>query len=438
MKTKIVYVLVSDDSDYYYEQVMLSIRSLIYYNLKARIEVLVDEDTFASLRGNREAIKQYADVIEVDTPSGYDKMRRSRYLKTNMRNLVAGDFLFLDCDTVICESIEEIDKLDVDLGMVADLNGPLLLDDQNTISKGIKAGFPDFTGKPYFNSGVIFVKDTDMTRSFFNSWYENYLKSESHGVFNDQPALCQTNAEFGYIVSEIPGIWNCQFKMKGYSLLNDANIMHYYSNNGNNKLPWPQEVLFNRIKEKGDFDLEILKLLSHPRTILYTILSISSDSAFNYLISESLYTFFSSPRLYGLSRRVTSLLLFIKNSSILGEVIRFGIVGTIATGIHYGLYYLLQFWINVNVAFTLGYITSFICNFFLSSYITFRKKATLNRGLGFGGAHLLNYLLQIGLLNFFIWIGVSRIWAPLPVYAIAIPVNFLMVRYVFKHNIRDE
>ena len=306
MNTKIVYVLVSDDSDYYYEQVMLSIRSLINYNPEARIEVLVDEATSASLKGNREAIKQYADVIEVDTPAGYDKMRRSRYLKTNMRNLVAGDFLFLDCDTVICESIEEIDKLDVNLGMVADLNGSLLLDDENTISKGIKAGFPDFTGKPYFNSGVIFVRDTDRNRRFFRSWYENYLKSETNGVFNDQPALCQTNAEFGFIISKIPGIWNCQFKMKGFPYLKKSKILHYYANNGNTIHPFHIKEVFDRIKRNGDVDDHIMPLLRKPRTVLYSLLDMNSDKAFDLLSTDMVYHYYVHPRLFGLVSRLMS------------------------------------------------------------------------------------------------------------------------------------
>ncbi len=307
MNTKIVYVLVSDESDYYYEQVMLSIRSLINYNPKARIEVLVDEATSASLKGNREAIKQYADVIEVDTPADYDKMRRSRYLKTNMRNLVAGDFLFLDCDTVVCESIEEIDKQDVDLGMVADLNGPLLLDDENVISKGLKAGFPDFTGKPYFNSGVIFVKDTDMNRCFFRSWYDNYLKSESHGVFNDQPALCQTNSESGNIISEIPGIWNCQFKMKGFPYLKKCKVMHYYANNGNNVLPFHIKEVFDRVKRNGDVDDHIMPLLRKPRTVLYSLLDMNPDKAIDYLSSDMYYYYYVHPHLFRLVSRMISM-----------------------------------------------------------------------------------------------------------------------------------
>ena len=49
------------------------------------------------------------------------------------------------------------------------------------------------------------------------------------------------------------------------------------------------------------------------------------------------------------------------------QFIRYCTVGTLAAGIHYGVYYLLQEYemTNLNIAYTIGYVTSFICNFFL-------------------------------------------------------------------------
>ena len=114
------------------------------------------------------------------------------------------------------------------------------------------------------------------------------------------------------------------------------------------------------------------------------------------------------------------------------EASRFIIVGVIATALHYIIYWILMRWMNVNVAYTIGYALSFICNFFLTSYFTFKAKATVKRGLGFGTAHLVNYLLHIAFLNLFIWLGVKAEWAPIPVFMIVIPINFLLVRFVFK------
>jgi putative flippase GtrA len=114
------------------------------------------------------------------------------------------------------------------------------------------------------------------------------------------------------------------------------------------------------------------------------------------------------------------------------EFLRFVIVGIAATAIHYGLYYLLQKHINVNIAYTIGYIISFVCNFFLTSYFTFKVKPSFGKLFGMGGAHIINYLLHMTLLNLFLYLGISKALAPIPVFAIAIPVNFILVRYVFK------
>ena len=116
------------------------------------------------------------------------------------------------------------------------------------------------------------------------------------------------------------------------------------------------------------------------------------------------------------------------------EFIRFVMVGVLATALHYGIYFLLQRFINVNIAYTLGYALSFIANFYLTAYFTFGKKPSWSKAFGFGGAHLFNYLLHIGLLNTVIWLGLSKTLAPIPVFAIAIPVNFLLVRFVFKRK----
>ena len=116
----------------------------------------------------------------------------------------------------------------------------------------------------------------------------------------------------------------------------------------------------------------------------------------------------------------------------IGEMIRFAIVGTLVTAIHYGVYWLLQLVMNVNIAWTAGYIAGFIFNYYMSAYYIFRKKTSVKNGAGFGVAHIVNYLLQMALLNFFIRIGLSAEMAPVGVYAVSIPVNFLLVRFVFK------
>lgn len=118
----------------------------------------------------------------------------------------------------------------------------------------------------------------------------------------------------------------------------------------------------------------------------------------------------------------------------LPEFIRFVLVGIFATALHYGLYLLFQQIINVNIAYTLGYLLSFAANFYLTAYFTFGRKPSWKKAFGFGGAHLFNYLLHMGLLNLFLWLELPKPLAPIPVFAIAVPVNFLLVRFIFKRK----
>ena len=121
-----------------------------------------------------------------------------------------------------------------------------------------------------------------------------------------------------------------------------------------------------------------------------------------------------------------------------GEFVRFAVVGTTSATINYVIYWILQHWVNVNIAYTVGYVISFFANYYMTAHFTFKEKASAKNGIGFGGANLVNYCLHIVLLNFFLWIGFSRELAPLGVLAIAVPTNFLMVRFVFKHFKRKD
>lgn len=114
------------------------------------------------------------------------------------------------------------------------------------------------------------------------------------------------------------------------------------------------------------------------------------------------------------------------------EFVRFGIVGLIATAIHYGIYYLLLGFLSVNISYTVGYIVSWCCNFFLSSRFTFKSKANVKKGVGFAISHLVNYFLHMLFLNLFLHLGASETIAPVFVYCCVIPINFILVRTVFK------
>lgn len=134
----------------------------------------------------------------------------------------------------------------------------------------------------------------------------------------------------------------------------------------------------------------------------------------------------------------------INSSPIVREFIRFAVVGCIAAATHYGLY-LFLLWamglditlangvgLKANVAYTIGYVVSLACNMVLTARFTFRERLSVKRGMGFLVSHGINYLIHMGLLNLYLWLGVPD-WLTFPlVLVIAVPVNFVLVRTAFK------
>ena len=298
MNTKVVYTIVSSSSDFYLEQALLSVHSLRMYNPEAVVELVVDESTAATIEGKRAKIREYVNKIHVvETPEGLNSVHRSRFLKTNLREFVQGDYLFIDCDTVICDSLAGIDKVDAEIAMVADLNGELLLQDYNTIEKYKTAGFGDATGLPYFNSGVIYAKDTPDVHLFYKKWHTNWKESIIRGVHYDQPALCATNVASGKMIHELDGIWNCQFKFGGYRILNQAKILHYLGWNMAELHHFHHNYIFVRIKDNGYIDKTIEGVLCNAKTVFYTAMTVDADRASDYYFSELLYWYVNRPSL---------------------------------------------------------------------------------------------------------------------------------------------
>ncbi|WP_311437990.1 GtrA family protein [Hallella colorans] len=116
----------------------------------------------------------------------------------------------------------------------------------------------------------------------------------------------------------------------------------------------------------------------------------------------------------------------------MGEIIRFGVVGALATLIQYGIYLLLLTWTHATVANTVGYVVSFAFNFMASTLFTFRVKPNAKRGAWFALCHVINYLLQTASLACFIYIGIPKSLAPIPMFAICVPVNFILVRHFMR------
>lgn len=271
MKTKIVYVVVSDETDIFLEQALLSIYSLRKHNPEAFVELVVDQITNDSIIGKRSEIKKRVNKITVvKVPDNYSKGQRSRWIKTNLRNHIEGDFLFIDTDTIITDSLEGIDVFDGDIGAVKDKHAPVKHNkDRDKLRLWSEQdGWTYSDDLVYFNSGVMFVRDCEFTHDFFKEWNKRWqICSKQHNRFFDQSLFAATNEFFRYPIKELAGEWNCQ-PTSGISYLHKAKIMHYWGYN-RKSYAWMfyDKKIIREIKESGNISKEVSDLVDKAKEV---------------------------------------------------------------------------------------------------------------------------------------------------------------------------
>lgn len=233
MKTQIVYVLVSSPHDLFLDQLWGSIYSLRHFHPTAKVVVLADDHTTKRIKTDdklRPLYSMISELKEIPVPEEYKGALRSREIKTRVRNLIDGDFLYIDTDTIIVQPLDSIDSLDVkNIAMVPDTHRPTAKDNllSNVNRMEMLYGLDKIDDNAiYFNAGVTFVRDNPLTRDFFDKWHENWLTTVNKGYIIDQPALFYTDKTFGYIIEKLPDTYNCM-GVYAASYWADAKIIHY-------------------------------------------------------------------------------------------------------------------------------------------------------------------------------------------------------------------
>jgi hypothetical protein len=287
-----VYVLTSDETDFFLEQALLSITSLRLKIKNANVTVLVDDVSANKLINTRAEIYNIAEIITIELPETLNKEQRSRWLKTSIRRYISGDFLYIDCDTIITDDSFDI-PLNIIITAVLDQhtiieNHPLKkrfysLDKELGFSSSVK------TNK-HFNSGVIFCRNTPLAHDFFEEWHRLWLLSSSKGIIVDQPSFNQASLNINNIITELDGIWNCQIEYNGLQYLNNAKIIHYFSSNKQEKsYLLANTFILQSIKQAGNIPQYIKDKLENPRSLFSQNVRLISDTKMLAIIDSSLF-----------------------------------------------------------------------------------------------------------------------------------------------------
>lgn len=229
MDYNILYILVSNDEDNYYEQLLLSLISLKKHMPDSKVILLTDNFTFDNLVGFRSECKKYINEIKViQFPHNTARHQISRELKTKARLYIEGDYLFIDTDTLICKPFLVCPEYEMSAVLDSHANINEFRGQSDERNKASILGYPE-ADRIYLNSGVLFCKDTPSTREFYQRWNSLYTELFEKGIKSDQISFNLVNREMNYIIKEIDGYWNCQVRF-GAKFLDNCFIFHYGGN----------------------------------------------------------------------------------------------------------------------------------------------------------------------------------------------------------------
>jgi len=267
-----LYTLTSSTNDIYYEQFLLSAMSLKLLMPDAQVILLCDTKTKETLTGNRrEYEKLVTETFTVDAPPEMPQIEVSRWVRTSMRRLVPGDFLFLDGDTIVTDDLSAIANAGIKFGACLDKHSLINrhAKSRNIIELDKKLGFNSHLSNRHYNGGVLYCADTPETHKFFDRWHKLWLFSKSKNIQRDQPSLNMAIYENPSLFTELDGIWNCQIAFNGLPYLANSKIIHYFATDfifNSSPFILASEHIFKEIKEAGVIPEKTLELLKNPRT----------------------------------------------------------------------------------------------------------------------------------------------------------------------------
>ena len=178
MKTKLVYIITSSLDDIFWEEAWASAWSARYHNPDAHISLVCDKMTLDTAKNSyrQKSLELYNETVAIDFDEKITKKQRSRWLKTNLREYIRGDYLYIDSDTIITDSLKEIDGWNFDIGMVLNQHRLKSFSPQSIEYYEMAYGQALPVDVPYYNGGVIFAKDSEKAKAFYQQWQENCHK----------------------------------------------------------------------------------------------------------------------------------------------------------------------------------------------------------------------------------------------------------------------
>jgi hypothetical protein len=228
----VCYVLTGGAGSVYADMTAVSVLSLLAIHPGTAVTVLGDEATVRELVAADGPLARNARLQPVPVPES-DTVGASRSIKTRMREVIEGDLLFLDADTIPVRPVDAALATSRDVRIAHDRHlrggGPALEISAWVDDLLVRAGWP----RPlaYFNSGVMWLPDTAPAHRLCAEWRRLWLEGCRHGVWKDQPALNVALHALPGPIEPLPPAYN----VHPYSApqhIRRARILHFWATTG--------------------------------------------------------------------------------------------------------------------------------------------------------------------------------------------------------------
>jgi hypothetical protein len=246
----------------------VSIASVRVSNPSVAVTVVCDAVSGTALQRSCDPLLNEVDELVVsETPDG-DAGYRSRHVKTRLREVIEGPFLFLDCDTFVRGDLSPIFSLDTDIAGARnhsrdEFREQIWEEDARAITS-MKWRLGE---EAYINSGVLFYNDTPGTYRFASLWHQKWLDwTKQRARYRDQPALNAALFEAQPRLNILSHRFNAQFRTSA-GVAKNAIVWHFYSSLGGPILTGFDELVQRLLQGDGEvFEKQVQALMRqrHP------------------------------------------------------------------------------------------------------------------------------------------------------------------------------
>lgn len=247
----VVYVIVCTGWDRHAQMAWLSMQSLRLQEPRCCITIVTDPESQAHVREAGLRVADSADdVVVVESPETDAKLR-AFHLKTAFRRHVTGDVLYLDGDTLVVKPLSDVGRIDADVAAALDFNHDREWFPPHLEVPYRRVGF-EYPLPYYFNSGVLFMRDTPPVRAMTEEWSRRWRMLVDQDLPGDQEALVSALYASSVRWTRLDKGFNAIVVKRNYRF-RSARILHFFGSSTEQR-GTILEHLLNELSRHGRFD----------------------------------------------------------------------------------------------------------------------------------------------------------------------------------------